>query len=659
MNPVAEALTGWPTADALNQPLSPIFRIVNETTRVTVESPVDKVLREGIIVGLANHTVLLARDGREVPIDDSGAPIRDEQGELSGVVLVFRDITERRQAERDLRQAHDQLAVIMRGITDGITIQNPLGALVYANDAAARLSGFATAAEMLATPPREIISRFEMLDAAGAPFPLAQLPGRLALQGQPGPEREIRFRTLPGGVERWSAVHATPIYDEQGAIVLAVNIFREITAQKREEQTQRFLSEASATLAASLDVNTTLGAVAALLVPALADWCVVDLLQPDGTLETAALAHVDPAKVALGWELVRRYPLNPDTPYGTGKVIRTGQAELVPDVPDALLDAVAQDADHPRLLRALGFCSYLCVPIWVDGRALGTIGLVGERAGRIGPDDLRLAEELARRVGLALENARLYGAAQAAIVARDQFLSIASHELKTPLTSLLGYIEVLQRRLARSGVLSERDMRALQVVEAQGVRLNTLIVSLLDLSRLQSGQLSIEPAPLDLRSLARQVVEELGPTLERHTLALYIPEEPVVIQADALRLEQVVQNLVQNAVKYSPDGGPITIEVRVDGTVASLAVRDTGIGIPADALPQLFQRFYRASNVDGSKISGMGVGLYVVREIMALHGATVEVESTEGQGSTFTLSFPYVPAARLPDPSPQGNPNDG
>jgi PAS domain S-box-containing protein len=652
MNLVAENLTGWSSAEAFDQPLSAIFRVVNETTRAAVESPVDKVLREGMVVGLANHTVLLARDGREVPIDDSGAPIRDAQGALSGVVLVFRDITERRKAERELHQAHDQLAVILRGITDGITVQDRLGTLVYANDAAARLSGFATAAEMLTTPPRQILSRFEMLDGDGAPFPFDQLPGRLALRGEPGPDREIRFRALPSGVERYSLVHASPIYDEHGTVVLAVNIFRDITAQKREQRSQRFLSQASAALAASLDVQTTLHTVAALAVPALADWCVLDMLQPDGRIETMALAHVDPANVALGWELVRRYPLNPEAPYGTGHVIRTGQAELVPDVPDALLDAVAQDAEHPRMLRALGFCSSLCVPIWVGERVIGTVGLVGERPGRLGPEDVPVAEEFARRVGMALENARLYSAAQAAISARDQFLSIASHELKTPLTSLLGYIGVLQRRLGRSGALSERDMRALQVIEAQGVRLNTLIVSLLDLSRLQSGQLSIEPAPLDLRDLARRVVEEVEPTLTRHTLALSLPAGPVVIQGDVLRLEQVVQNLVQNAVKYSPDGGPISVEVGMAGTTATLAVRDAGIGIPADALPQLFQRFYRASNVDGAKISGMGVGLYVVREIMALHDGTVEVTSTEGQGSTFMLRFAHDPHARLPDTVP-------
>jgi signal transduction histidine kinase len=184
------------------------------------------------------------------------------------------------------------------------------------------------------------------------------------------------------------------------------------------------------------------------------------------------------------------------------------------------------------------------------------------------------------------------------------------------------------------------------VIETQGQRLNALILSLLDLSRLQAGQLSIQPEPLDLNALARQVVEEVEPTLDRHKLLLRLPTGATVIQGDGLRLEQVVQNLVHNAVKYSPDGGEVVVEVFVREATARLAVRDTGIGIPVAALPQLFRRFYRASNVDGSKISGMGVGLYVVREIMTLHGGTVEVESQEGDGSTFTLCFPYDPAAR-------------
>lgn len=530
----------------------------------------------------------------------------------------------------------------LSSITDGITVQDRQDALVYVNDAAARLCGFATAAEMLATPPREILARFAIFDADGNPFPLDKLPGRLTLWGQRVPEVELRFRALSSGMERWAVVSATPLYGAGGGVELAINIFRDVTDQKRAELTQRFLSEASVALAASLDETTTLRTVASLAVPALADWCVVDLLREDDTLETVAMAHVDPEKVALGWEVARRYPLKLDAPHGTGYVVRTGQSELVPEVPDALLDTVGQDAEHTRLLRALGLRGSMCVPLLVSGRPIGTLAFVSDRPGRFGPADLELAQELARRLGVALENARLYAAAQSAIAAREQFLSLASHELKTPLTTLLGYVGLLQRRLGQSGTLSPRDLRALQTIEAQTQRLDKLILALLDLSRLQAGQLSVEPAPYDLAALARQVVEESQPALDRHTLRLEIPAQPVIVDADGLRLEQVVQNLVQNAVKYSPDGGEVLVRVFTREQTACLEVIDQGIGIPADALPQLFRRFYRAPNVNGKQISGMGVGLYVVREIMALHGGTVEVSSQEGQGSTFTICFPYA-----------------
>jgi signal transduction histidine kinase len=324
--------------------------------------------------------------------------------------------------------------------------------------------------------------------------------------------------------------------------------------------------------------------------------------------------------------------------------VRTRESELIPEITDGILAAMTRDAEHARLMRALGFRSLLCVPLLVGSRALGAILFVGERAGRFGPEDLRLAEELARRVALALDNARLYGEAQSAIAARDQFLSIASHELKTPLTALSGYIGMLRRRLGDSAALSPRDHRALQVIEAQSARLNTLILSLLDLSRMESGQLSIAAAPLDLCALARQVVEELEPTLERHSVSVQLPAGPLMIMGDALRLEQVIHNLLQNAIKYSPAGGPVAARAFLREHMACLTVEDQGIGIPAAALPQLFSRFFRAPNAEERRIEGMGVGLYVVREIMELHGGRVEVTSAEGEGSSFTICFPYDPA---------------
>jgi signal transduction histidine kinase len=234
-------------------------------------------------------------------------------------------------------------------------------------------------------------------------------------------------------------------------------------------------------------------------------------------------------------------------------------------------------------------------------------------------------------------------AAEAAVRVRDTFLSTAAHELKTPLTVLLGNIQLLQRH-NRAASLPEREQRLLRIVGEQAARLNRLTSVMLDISRLQTGQLTIVRAPCDIGALVQRVVDEVRPTLEQHTLTCSLPDTPLLIEGDELRLEQVLQNLLSNAVKYSPQGGTITVRAERQGPGVSIAVADQGIGIPQANLSKLFQRFYRADNVDPQKISGMGIGLYVVRAIIELHGGQVGVTSPEAGGSIFTV---YLPAAHI------------
>jgi PAS domain S-box-containing protein len=235
---------------------------------------------------------------------------------------------------------------------------------------------------------------------------------------------------------------------------------------------------------------------------------------------------------------------------------------------------------------------------------------------------------------------------EALVRLRDEFLTVASHELRTPLTALLGNAQLLQRHALRDGKFSERDRRSMAVIVDQASRLNRMVRTLLDLSRLQMGQMTLERAPLDLGALARQVVEEMRPVNSARTIEYIGPGMPLMIDADAVRLEQVLQNLVQNAIKYSPAGGPVRVRVEAQANMATVVVSDEGIGIPAASLPHLFQRFYRATN--GSYISGLGVGLYVVKEIVTRHGGHIEVDSVEGQGSTFTVWLPALDNASGP-----------
>ncbi len=251
-------------------------------------------------------------------------------------------------------------------------------------------------------------------------------------------------------------------------------------------------------------------------------------------------------------------------------------------------------------------------------------------------------EDLLRRereAHLAAEEAR--AAAAAAVRVRDQFIAVASHELKTPLTSIRGYAELVVQRATQLG-LDESLLHMLETISAQSVRLEKMIYGLLDISRIERGQLSLERAPLDLRALLSRIIEDVRPTLHRHTLTFSGEGAQLMVFGDASRLEQVLQNLIQNAIKYSPLGGPVSIDLQRMDNSALVCVSDKGIGIPTADLPQIFTRFHRAGNADVYHISGLGVGLYVVHEIVRLHGGEITVESQEGEGSTFRVTLPMA-----------------
>jgi PAS domain S-box-containing protein len=345
-----------------------------------------------------------------------------------------------------------------------------------------------------------------------------------------------------------------------------------------------------------------------------------------------------PVETLVNWQRVSL-----DTPMPLADAVRFGEPILLES-----LEALAER--YPKLVAmpdSTGNASVAAIPLSVNGRARGVLGLSFASAQSFTGEDRTFMLTLARQCALALERARLYEAeraaraeAQEAVRVRDAFFSVASHELRNPLTSLLGNAQLLQRRLIREGTRSERDQRTVAVIVEQAARLNTMITEMLDVARIETGQLSIECTPLDVCALARRVVAEVQPTLTQHTLTYSDPGVPLLINGDALRLEQVLQNLIQNAIKYSPAGGSVTVRVEQQGETVCVAVADQGVGIPQEALPRLFQRFYRAANVDAGGIKGLGIGLYVVKEIVTLHSGAVTVDSAEGLGSTFTICFP-------------------
>jgi PAS domain S-box-containing protein len=327
-------------------------------------------------------------------------------------VVTCEDVTELRAAQLGERLVADDLRAIIEGIADSVTAQGPDGSLVYANEAAVRVLGFPSAEALLSAPLSEIMARWELLTPTGEPLSPMTLPGRRALMGEEPEPMVVRFRERGGRETRWSRIKAKPVREADGTVRLAINVIEDITELKQVEHAQRFLADASRVLADSLDYEATLATIAKLAVPGVADWCGVDLAG-DRPLEAqrVAVEHVDPEKVALAQELAERYPAEPRTDRGLHQVLTTGESQLWPEIPDALIVEAAQDEEHLRMIRELGMSSAMIVPMRVRERVLGAISFVSAESGRIfNQGDLRLAEDLALRAATAVENARLYRA---------------------------------------------------------------------------------------------------------------------------------------------------------------------------------------------------------------------------------------------------------
>jgi PAS domain S-box-containing protein len=327
-------------------------------------------------------------------------------------LVSFEDVTELRAAQLGERLVGDDLRAILEGVADSITAQGPDGGLVYANEAAVRMLGFSSAEALLSAPLAKIMARWELLTPEGDPLPIELLPGRRALMGEESAGVLVKFIDRETAETRWSRIKARPVSDADGSVRLAINVIEDVTELKQVEESQRFLAEASRVLADSLEYESTLAAIAHLAVPGVADWCAVELgNDATGELDRVAVAHVDPEKVIWAQEIAERYPADQRADRGVHHVLRTGEAQLWPEIPEAMIAEAAKDEEHLRLIRALGMTSVMMVPMRVRDRVFGVISFVSAESGRrFTETDLRLAEDLALRAGTAVENARLYRA---------------------------------------------------------------------------------------------------------------------------------------------------------------------------------------------------------------------------------------------------------
>jgi predicted ATPase/signal transduction histidine kinase len=426
---------------------------------------------------------------------------------------------------------------------------------------------------------------------------------------------------------------------------------REVTERRRAEHTVRFLANAGAELAESLDSSQIFDRLTRLLVPELADWCVIDVLDDARNIHRVAARHVDPQKEGLVREVRERQGPDWDSPQPPSSVLRSGAPLLMADITDDLIRASARDPANLRTVRALGVRSAVSVPMIARGRTVGVITCcLSDTTRRYGPADLTVAQEMAHRAALAIDNARLVRKAHDAVRVREDFLSVAAHELHTPITSLHLMMQALQR--GGVPVTAETVHQTFAVADRQVRRLIKLIDELLDVSRIEAHRFPLECESVDLAVLVRDVAERFADDASRAGSSVSVDaSEPAVGRWDATRLEQVVSNLLSNAIKFG-DGRAIEIVVTCAQDEARLAIRDHGIGVPPERLPHIFERFERG--VSSRQYGGLGLGLYIVRSIVDSMGGVVRCEPTTGGGSTFIVVLPCrtVGALGRPDGGP-------
>src|SRR2546426_9553325 len=376
------------------------------------------------------------------------------------------------------------------------------------------------------------------------------------------------------------------------------------------------------------------------------------MLDEQAQMRRVAVAHVEPAKESLAWELERRYPMRPDDAYSPARVAHTGRAELLPEVSEAILAEAAHDVAHLDLLRQLGLASSMSVPLIARGRTLGSLTVAISRPGRhYTREDLAFTEEVAARAALAVDNVRLYREAQETSRLKDEFLATLSHELRTPLTSVLAWMWMLRRgRLDAPAAERARD-----TMEKSIRSLLHIIDDLLDVSRAIRGQLRLEVRPIGLVPVIQGAVEAVRPAASARDIRLRttIDSDAGLVQGDPSRLQQVVWNLLTNAIKFTPAGGRVHVHLERADSAALVTVSDSGPGISPEFLPHAFERFRQADASPTRAQGGLGLGLDIVRHLIELHGGTVKVESPgEMGGATFTVTLPlHEPGRAAADPA--------
>lgn len=464
----------------------------------------------------------------------------------------------------------------------------------------------------------------------------------------------------PDGRRIYVDFSLTPMRDEQGDVCCLLAEGRDLTDRKRLEEERRmllaeavaarrvaevaeyraaFLARASEALSGSLDFDATFERLAAVIVPSVATFCIIDLVDDEGAVRRLQVVDARPALQEAARRLAG-YPREGHQLYLTSESIRRGRPRLFAHVNDLLLAKVAEDEEHLALLRALGLRSYMVAPLVARGRTLGAIAFCRDGAAPAYEEaDLRMAENLAHRAALALDNARLYDESRRATKSRDDMLGLVSHDLRNPLSAISMCVGAL---LDRVDSVPARSTELLRTIRDSADWAHRLIEDLLDAAAIEAGRLSLTRRPLDLAHVAAQAAELFEPLAAERaiTLAIDVPPRLPRVSADADRMLQALANLLGNALKFTPRGGRVGIVASTDDASVVLSVTDTGPGVPPEHVPFIFDRYWHARRT--AQVPGTGLGLAIVKGIAQAHDGRAWVEVAEGGGSRFSIAVPLL-----------------
>jgi PAS domain S-box-containing protein len=590
-------------------------------------------------------SMLRARSGRQVPVEATVAFMG--LGATHYAVAVARDVSERQQSERALRESEQRFRAVFEGAAIGIGVIDLQGLVQAANLELQSLLG-RSADEVRGKPYLALIHPEDRQRA--------DEHHRRLLRGDTDRARlELRV-VRADGQTAWAQVSTSFVAGADDAPSYLVAAIQDISLRKRAQDALQFLSQASVRLASSLEITATLQSLPELAVPFLGDLCAICLRTSDGRCEQRGLVCHDPKKKSLAEKFLEGRPfasLVDEAPAGAPG----GVPRLFPEASGVLRAAAGRDPARLELLGKLDFRSLMMIPLASGERPLGTLMLAtGESGRRYGQFDLELAMEFGHRAALALENASLLLEAQEANRVKDEFLAVVSHELRTPLTPILGWVSLLQSKKTDSSAAAY----GVTVIERNARALARIIDDLLSLTRIMAGKLQIDLSPIDLAPVIEAAVEGLRPSAHAKQVSIDVQCARGIpaVSGDATRLQQVIWNLVSNAVKYTPAGGKVQVRLVRAGPSAEISVSDTGRGISPEFLPHVFERFRQADSSITRAYGGLGLGLAIVRHLVELHGGTVRASSGgEGLGACFTVSLPLaggdvVPGAPGPEPEP-------